>query len=58
MKLLKVLAVCFTVLAMAALTTAGTLEDVKVKGFIQAGVNGSLLVLEKQIILGSIPGLV
>ncbi len=42
MKLLKVLFVCITVLGMAALTTAGTLEDVKAKGFIQAGVNGSL----------------
>jgi general L-amino acid transport system substrate-binding protein len=42
MKLFKVLAVCITVLAMAALTTAGTLEDVKAKGFIQTGVNGDL----------------
>jgi general L-amino acid transport system substrate-binding protein len=42
MKLLKVLVVCITVLGMAAITTAGTFEDVKAKGFIQAGVNGSL----------------
>ena len=42
MKLLKVLAVCITVLAMSTLAMAGTLADVKAKGFIQAGVNGSL----------------
>ncbi|MCP3871697.1 MAG: amino acid ABC transporter substrate-binding protein [Desulfobacteraceae bacterium] len=42
MKLLKVLAICVTVLAMATFAVAGTLEDVKAKGFIQAGVNGSL----------------
>ena len=42
MKLLKVLAICITVLAMSTFAMAGTLEDVKAKGFIQAGVNGSL----------------
>ena len=42
MKLFKVLAICITVLAMSAFAMAGTLEDVKAKGFIQAGVNGSL----------------
>jgi len=42
MKLLKVLAICITVIAMSAFAMAGTLEDVKAKGFIQAGVNGSL----------------
>ncbi|MBW2742471.1 MAG: amino acid ABC transporter substrate-binding protein [Deltaproteobacteria bacterium] len=42
MKVLKVLAVCITVLAMSTLTMAGTLEDVRAKGWIQAGVNGSL----------------
>ncbi len=42
MKLLKVLAVCVTVLAMTTFAMAGTLEDVKAKGFIQAGVNGSV----------------
>lgn len=42
MKLLKVLTLCFTVLAMTTFVTAGTLDDVKAKGFIQAGVNGSV----------------
>lgn len=42
MKLLKVLAVCVTVLAMSTMVMAGTLEDVKAKGFIQVGVNGDL----------------
>ncbi len=42
MKLLKVLAICITVLAMSTFAMAGTLEDVKAKGFIQAGVNGSV----------------
>ncbi len=42
MKLLKVLAICITVLAMSTFAMADTLEDVKAKGYIQAGVNGSL----------------
>jgi general L-amino acid transport system substrate-binding protein len=42
MKLLKVLAVCITVLAMTAWSMAGTLEDVKAKGYIQVGVNGGV----------------
>ncbi len=42
MKLLKISAVCMIVLAMSTFAVAGTLEDVKAKGFIQVGVNGSL----------------
>ncbi len=42
MKFLKVLVVCITVLGMAAISMAGTLEDVKAKGYIQVGVNGAL----------------
>jgi len=42
MKLLKVLAVCITIISMSAFAMADTLEDVKAKGYIQAGVNGSL----------------
>ena len=42
MKLVKVLCVCITVLAVSTFAMAGTLEDVKAKGFIQAGVNGSV----------------
>lgn len=42
MKLFKVLAVCVTVLAMSTFAMAGTLEDVKAKGFIQVGYNGSV----------------
>jgi general L-amino acid transport system substrate-binding protein len=42
MKFLKVLAVCVTILGMASFSMAGTLQDVKAKGFIQVGVNGDL----------------
>jgi len=42
MKLLKVLAVCITVLTMSSIAMAGTLQDVKAKGFVQVGVNGEL----------------
>ncbi|MCG8641262.1 MAG: amino acid ABC transporter substrate-binding protein [Desulfobacterales bacterium] len=42
MKLFKVFAVCMTVFAMTTFAMAGTLEDVKAKGYIQVGVNGSL----------------
>jgi general L-amino acid transport system substrate-binding protein len=37
-----VLAVCITILGMSTFAMADTLEDVKAKGYIQAGVNGSL----------------
>lgn len=42
MKLAKIFAACVTLLAVATFTMAGTLQDVKAKGFIQVGVNGSL----------------
>ncbi len=42
MKLLKGLAVCIAVLAMSTFAMADTLGDVKAKGYVQAGVNGSL----------------
>ncbi len=42
MKAFKVFAVCFTVVAMASFAMAGTLEDVRAKGYIQVGVNGSV----------------
>lgn len=42
MKIVKVLLVMFAVLSLAGISMAGTLEDVKAKGFIQAGVNGDL----------------
>jgi general L-amino acid transport system substrate-binding protein len=42
MKFVKMLAVCITVLGMSTFAMAGTLEDVKAKGFVQAGVNGDL----------------
>jgi len=42
MKFVKVLAVCLTVLCMSTFAMADTLTDVKAKGYIQAGVNGSL----------------
>jgi general L-amino acid transport system substrate-binding protein len=42
MKIVKVLFVMFAVLSLAGISMAGTLEDVKAKGFIQAGVNGDL----------------
>jgi general L-amino acid transport system substrate-binding protein len=42
MKLLKAMAVCITVLTMSTIAMAGTLQDVKAKGFIQVGVNGDL----------------
>lgn len=42
MKLLKAMAVCITVLTMSTIAMAGTLQDVKAKGFIQVGVNGEL----------------
>jgi len=42
MKILKAAFIFFTVLSLAGLSMAGTLEDVRAKGFIQAGVNGDL----------------
>lgn len=42
MKLIKILASCITVLAMASLVSAGTLDEVKARGFVKAGVNGSV----------------
>lgn len=42
MKLLKLLVICITVITMSSFAMAGTLDDVKAKGFIQVGVNGDL----------------
>jgi general L-amino acid transport system substrate-binding protein len=42
MKTVKILAVCISFLAMTAIAMAGTLDDVKAKGYIDAGINGSL----------------
>jgi len=42
MKLFKILASCITVLAMASLVCAGTLDEVKARGFVKAGVNGGV----------------
>jgi general L-amino acid transport system substrate-binding protein len=42
MKIFKTLFVMFAVLSLAGASMAGTLEDVRAKGFIQAGVNGDL----------------
>ncbi len=42
MKLFKMLIVCLFATAMSASAFAGTLEDVKAKGYIQIGINGDL----------------
>ena len=42
MKFVKLCIVFFAVVALAGVSMAGTLDDVKAKGFIQAGVNGDL----------------
>jgi general L-amino acid transport system substrate-binding protein len=42
MKTVKMVVVCISVLAMAAVAMAGTLDDVRAKGYIDAGINGSL----------------
>ncbi len=42
MKLVKILASCITALAMASLVSAGTLDEVKARGFVKAGVNGNV----------------
>ena len=57
MKLLKVLAFCVTVLAMSTLTMAGTLEDVRAKGFIQVGIHGSLAGFGNASTTGEMKGL-
>jgi len=42
MKGIKICLVLFTIIAVAGSVSAGTLQDVRAKGFIQAGVNGDL----------------
>lgn len=42
MKMLKILAICITILSLASLASAGTLDEVKSRGYIKAGVNGSV----------------
>ena len=42
MKVLRAFFVMFAIVALAGVSMAGTLEDVRAKGFIQAGVNGDL----------------
>jgi general L-amino acid transport system substrate-binding protein len=42
MKVLRAFLVMFAILALAGVSMAGTLEDVRAKGFIQAGVNGDV----------------
>ncbi len=42
MKFVKLCIIVFAVVALAGVSMAGTLDDVKAKGFIQAGVNGDL----------------
>jgi general L-amino acid transport system substrate-binding protein len=42
MKLVKLSLVLFAIVALTGVAMAGTLEDVRAKGFIQAGVNGDL----------------
>ncbi len=42
MKMFKILVSCITVLALASLAYAGTLDEVKSRGYIKAGVNGSV----------------
>ncbi len=42
MKMLKSLAICITILSLASLASAGTLDEVKARGYIKAGVNGSV----------------
>ncbi|MEH0020788.1 MAG: amino acid ABC transporter substrate-binding protein [Desulfobacter sp.] len=40
--MLKSLAICITILSLASLASAGTLDEVKARGYIKAGVNGSV----------------
>lgn len=42
MKLIRILATCITILATASMVSAGTLDEVKARGFIKAGVNGGV----------------
>jgi len=42
MKLLKVLVACITFAALASVASASTLDDVKARGYIKAGVNGGV----------------
>ncbi|MDZ7665374.1 MAG: amino acid ABC transporter substrate-binding protein [Desulfotignum sp.] len=42
MKACKIVVVCISFLALAAMAMAGTLEDVKDRGYIKAGVNGGV----------------
>jgi len=42
MKLVKILVTCITVITMASLVSAGTLDEVKSRGYIKAGVNGNV----------------
>lgn len=42
MKLFKILITCITFIAMASFASAGTLDEVKARGYIKAGVNGSV----------------
>ncbi|MFO7988589.1 MAG: amino acid ABC transporter substrate-binding protein [Desulfotignum sp.] len=42
MKTFKMMVACISVLAMAATAMAGTLEDVRAKGYVDIGINGSL----------------
>jgi general L-amino acid transport system substrate-binding protein len=42
MKVLRAFLIMFAVVALAGVSMAGTLEDVRAKGFIQAGVNGDV----------------
>jgi general L-amino acid transport system substrate-binding protein len=42
MKTVKILGACISFLAMTAMAMAGTLDDVRAKGYIDAGINGSL----------------
>jgi general L-amino acid transport system substrate-binding protein len=42
MKACKIVVACISFLALAAMAMAGTLEDVKAKGYVDIGINGSL----------------
>ena len=42
MKLFKILTACATFIALASVAFAGTLDEVKDRGYIKAGVNGGV----------------
>ncbi|MDT8378955.1 MAG: hypothetical protein RQ739_08685 [Desulfotignum sp.] len=42
MKTVKLVIACISILAVSAVAMAGTLDDVKAKGYVDAGINGSL----------------